>query len=249
MYAFEDQTKTSSIMKGVIRMKSRLYVLFIIALIILGIAGCKNVEKPPSVSSDTPLSPTPSEKSPLSTYQSVLQNKISFYSIDTQKDMNITQLNQAVSEDSSVKVTVTKFAVVDLENDDIPEVILWLSVNNNDFGFEILHYLDGVVYGYTLSYRSFMDLKEDGTFSFSSGAADYGFGMVELTENGYTINKISYSEPSYDSNDIQVVSYYVNHESATRDAFLLAMNTQNDKTGATWYDFTDSNMETLLSDD
>ena len=131
----------------------------------------------------------------------------------------------------------------------MPELILWLTVNNNDdFGFEVLRYQDGVVYGHTLPYRSFMDLKDDGTFSFSSGAADYGFGRVEFTEKSYTIDKISYSESGYDSNNNQILSYFVNHESATEEEFLSVINKQGEKAGVIWYDLTDDNIETILSE-
>jgi hypothetical protein len=87
----------------------------------------------------------------MSTYQSVLQNKIPFFSVDSNKDLSIAQLNQAVSEDDGVDVRVTKFAVVDLEDDGIPELVLWLKVNGNeDYGFEVLRYQQPTVYGYTL---------------------------------------------------------------------------------------------------
>lgn len=186
--------------------------------------------------------------SPLSAYQLVLQNKSEFFSTDVNKYLNINQLNQAVSDDSSVTAKATKLSIVDLENDGMPEVILWLVVNNNDYyGFEVLRYQDGVVYGYNLWYRAFMDLKADGTFSFSSGAADYGFGMVKFTENAYSVDKISYCESGYDSNNNQSVSYFVDHKSATEDDFLWAIKKQNEKTEATWYDFTDDNIETMLS--
>ena len=202
----------------------------------------------PHNSSETPLSSPPSDNPPMSVYQSVLQNKTQFFSIDTQKNLTITQLNQAVSNDNSVKVKVTKFTLADLEKDDIPEVILWLAANNSeDFGFEVLNYKNEMIYGYTLPFRSFMDLKDDGTFSFSSGAADYGFGTIEFTKNGYMINKISYSESNYDSNNNLIISYFVNHENTTKEDFLSTINKQNEKRGVTWYDFTDDNIERLLS--
>lgn len=194
-------------------------------------------------SSDTMLSST----SPLSTYLSVLQNKAEFFSTDAKKNLNINQLNQAVSSDSSVSAKATKLAIVDLEDDGTPEVILWLVVNDNDYyGFEVLRYQDGVVYGYTLSYRTFMDLKADGTFSFSSGASDYGFGRVKFTEKAYSVDKISYCESNYDSSNNQSISYFVDHKSATEEKFMSAINKQSEKIGAEWYDFTDDNINTLF---
>ena len=229
-------------------MKNRCLVIIVTVLIMLGIGGCNNIEQSPPGSSETPFSPTASNQSPMNAFQSVLQNKAQFFSTDIKKDLKITQLNQVISDDSSVETRVTKFAIVDLNKDDISEVILWLAVQNDDaFGFEVMRYQDGVIYGYTLSYRSFMDLKDDGTFSFSSGAADSGYGTVKFTEKGYTIDKISYSESSYDSKNNQSISYYVNHESATEEEFLMAISKQSEKTEVTWYDFTDDNIETMLS--
>lgn len=229
-------------------MKKRLYVLFITVFILCWMGGCNNTDQSPPASSESSLTPSPSDLSPKEVYLSVLQDKAPFFSIDANKELNISQLNQTVSDNSSVTTKVTKFAIVNLENDDIPEVILWLSVNNNnDYRFEILRYQDGLVYGYTLPYRSFMDLKDDGSFSFSSGAADFGYGTMELTEKGYTINRISYSESVYDSNNNQIISYFVNNESATNEDFLTSINEQSEKTGATWYDYNDDNMEKILS--
>ncbi|NLK74969.1 MAG: hypothetical protein GX288_06735 [Clostridiales bacterium] len=93
-----------------------------------------------------------------------------------------------------------------------------------------------------------MDLKDDGSFSFSSGAADSGFGTMIFTEEGFTVDKISYSESSYDSDNNQIISYYVNHESATEEEFFSAINKQIEKPAVTWYDFNDGNIETLLSE-
>jgi len=218
-------------------------------LLILVMAGCKNTGESSPAPSDNSSPSTQSDASPMSTYKSVLQNKTQFFSTDAKKNLNISQLNQAVSDDDSVKVKAIKLAIADLENDEIPEVILWLDVNTNEYyGFEVLRYRDGVVYGYTLPYKSFMDLKDDGTFSFSSGTADSGFGKVKFTENGYSIDKITYSESSDNSGNNQITSYFVNNQSASEEDFLSAINKQSDKTAITWYDFTDENIEKLLSE-
>lgn len=230
-------------------MKNRFCILFITMLLILVMAGCKNTGESSPAPSDNSSPSTQSDASPMSTYKSVLQNKTQFFSTDAKKNLNISQLNQAVSDDDSVKVKAIKLAIADLENDEIPEVILWLDVNTNEYyGFEVLRYRDGVVYGYTLPYKSFMDLKDDGTFSFSSGTADSGFGKVKFTENGYSIDKITYSESSDNSGNNQITSYFVNNQSASEEDFLSAINKQSDKTAVTWYDFTDENIEKLLSE-
>lgn len=162
-------------------------------------------------------------------------------------ELYISQLNQTVSGDTSINAKAVKFAIADLEKDEIPEVILWLAVNDNEyFGYEVLSFKDGSVYGYTLWYRSFMDLKEDGTFSFSGGAADNGIGTIKFDETGYTINNITYCESVIDSDNNMSVSYFVNHESATEEEFLSAIEEQGQKADAVWYDFTDDNISDIV---
>jgi hypothetical protein len=51
------------------------------------------------------------------------------------------------------------------------------------------------------------------------------------------VKKISYSESAYDANNNQVISYFVNNESAAKEDFLSAIDKQNEKVGAAWYDF------------
>lgn len=246
--------------------------LFLAAFMLLVLASCKFMppfsETPspsPSAStsqdiatSSTSPSHFPSDKqvtesSPSTepwteAYINVLQNAATFFSTDSNSNLSIDQLNQSISDDSSVTVKATKFAVVDLDNGGAPEVILWLNVNNDDYyGFEVLRYHDGVIYGYTLWYRAFMELKVDGTFSFSSGAADNGFGTVRFTENIYIFDGITYCRPD-ESNDNQKIAYFVNNrENATEDEFQSAIDKQSEKTDVTWYDFTGVNIETVLT--
>jgi len=238
-------------------MKNKIIVLKIAMLIIMiGLAGCKNTdpnifnEVSTSLDDSSSITPEsiPSEQLPMNMYQSVLLNKATFYSTDIQKQLYISQLNQTISSDSSVQVETAKFAMVDLDKDDIPEIILWLTANfNDDFGFEVLHYKDGGVYGYTLWYRTFMDLKEDGTFSFLQGASESGYGTITFTKDGYTIDEITYSKLNIYSDNKDKISYFVNKASASYDEYLSAIIEQSRKADASWYNLTDKNIVKFLS--
>ena len=67
------------------------------------------------------------------------------------------------------------FTVLDIDGDKIPEVVLELSIGNNPQDFEVLHYMNGAVYGYNIAYRGLMELKTDETFRYSNGASDTGW--------------------------------------------------------------------------
>ncbi len=191
----------------------------------------------PGCAASTASNSPPPALSTTSVYESVLQGKRQFFSVDAAQHLHISQLCQALSADGSVETRVTKLAVVDLDSDETPEVVLGLAVNNNeDFGFEVLHYQDGVVYGYALPYRALMNLKADGTFSFSSGAADNGFGTLEFTDNGYTVHKATYCESGYSSPQEQTVSYFVDGQDATEEDFLSAIARQDQKADVLWHD-------------
>jgi hypothetical protein len=192
----------------------------------------------------------PQALSPVSAYESVLQGKTQFFSVDAAQDLYISQLSQALSADGSVETRVTKLAVVDLDGDETPEVVLGLAVNDNeDFGFEVLHYRDRVVYGYAFPYRALMNLKADGTFSFSSGAADSGFGMLEFTDSGYILHRITYCESSYSSTQEQTVSYFVDGQGSTEEDFLPAIARQNEKTDVLWHDLEHISMQDVTLKD
>ena len=202
------------------------------------------------VSSEISSGPTASaDPAALNAIKAVLQGNAEFFETGIKKTLNINQLNQAVSLDSKATAKATKFAVIDLDNDGTKEVILWLTVNGLDYSAsEVLHYQSGVVYGYVMWYRSFNELKTDGTFTFSSGAMDSGFGTIKFTDQTCSTDEIVYSESSYDSNNNLTVSFFIDNKSATQDEFNLAIKNQDEKPNATWYDFTDDNIETVFPD-
>ena len=78
-------------------------------------------------------------------------------------------MRQAVSPDDEAAVAIAAFTVIDLDGDSVKEVVLWLAVNGNEYGCEILHCQNEKIYGYLLPYRAFNSLKEDGTFHFRAG--------------------------------------------------------------------------------
>ncbi len=89
-------------------------------------------------------------------------------------------------------------------------------------------------------------MKSDGTFTFSSGATDSGFGTIKFTKNAYSIDDITYSKSNYDANNNHTVYYFVNGNSATEDEYMVAMKEQYEKPSSKWYDFIDSNIENIL---
>lgn len=196
------------------------------------------------------------ENTAMEAYRAVLLGQAEFVNVDRngdQRSRNIHQLNENELSDSSYALKVSKFAVVDLDYDGISEVILWLCavpdglseppVPDLCFGFEVLHYQNGVVYDYTLMPRELISLKTDGTFAYSFGAYQYGFGTVQFPENHWQFDELGVCVPnSYVTDGL----YFVNHESATEEELTAAYEIQDSKEDAVWYDFTDANIEAIL---
>ena len=129
------------------------------------------------------------------------------------------------------EMSVSKYSVIDLNGDGAPELVLWLNRGTNEHvGFLVLYDKNNTVYAHLLYYRQFNNLKEDGTFDFSSGVSNHGIGRIDFEGDTYTIRKLAYSE----SADNQNVSYFVDGKSVTKTAFEAYQNAQNSKPEAVW---------------
>lgn len=163
------------------------------------------------------------------------------------KSLNISEIKRAVADDEEDFVArVLKFAVVDLDGDEEEEVVLWIQAGENAYwGFEILHYLNGEIYGYPIWYRSFKDLKTDGTFSISYSAADGGVGRMTFSETGYSISE-AYTRTTHLGDGEYTVEYFVDNEPCSMDDYFDVVEGQGRKTDVEWYDFSEDNINALL---
>ena len=182
-------------------------------------------------------------------YKSVLLGESNFRNRSglVDESLNISEIKRAVGDDDDdVVVRVLKFAVVDIDGDEEEEVVLRIQVGHNDYwGFEILHYLNGEIYGYPIWYRSFMDLKTDGTFSISYSAADQGVGRMTFSETGYSISE-AYTYTTFLGDGEYTVEYFVDNEPCSMDDYFDVVEGQDQKADVEWYDFSEDNINAVL---
>lgn len=123
--------------------------------------------------------------------RAVLLENGSFLSTDLQnQEFNVANIGKLLAADESVALAmkVNQYAIIDLDGDGEQEVVLSIQGGDNWVqGFEVLHDQAGTVYGSLLYYRAFMELKEDGTFTYSSGAAFSGVGKLRFAEDGSAV--------------------------------------------------------------
>ena len=129
-------------------------------------------------------------------------------------------------------ITFPFYAVADVNHDGRNEVILTLQRDSNEYyGFLVLTEVEGNVWGYEYFYRAMIGLKADGTFSFSSGAADNGFGYASFGTLSPGI--VTLGERS----SLSGHSFYLNGEQVSEETYRQAVQIQDQKPDAVWYPF------------
>ncbi|MFS0915788.1 hypothetical protein [Brevibacillus sp. 179-C 1.1 NHS] len=199
---------------------------------------------------------TPSESKPennkslaMEAYKLVLQNKIEFYSIETKKKV---YLNDFLTNNEIYGTTskINHFAVLDMDGDKIPEVVLGLTVDENPNFVEVLHYMNGEVYGYFFGKDQISDLKTDGTFRWLSGGLTYnGYGKLRFQTNSCEIDNLAYHESSATDESFTTfaTAYYINNKLVTKDSYKAFVKEEDAKRDVTWYEFSQENISTVTS--
>lgn len=189
--------------------------------------------------------------SPAESYKAVLLDDGDFISTDLQnRKIKLKDIKEAVMDEDDVTMEAAGFTVIDLDGDGVQEIVLWLKINKvSDYGFAVLRYQEGDVYGYTLPYRSFMELKTDGSFLFSGGAADSGIGKLNFSEEEYTIDELYYSRSEYDfDKGLFAVRFFLKGAFCTEEKYEDGMKRQEEKPDAVWYELTADNVNDVLEE-
>ncbi len=195
--------------------------------------------------SENTKTPISSDNPVLEAFNAVLQDKAEFVSTDSKKNLYLNDFltNKEIYE---TVFNITHFTVLDMDGDKVPEVVLELSVGGNPQFYEVLHYMNDTIYGYLITYRGLTGLKADGTFGFSSGAADNGVGKLKFESDAFKTDKLGYSQSSQGDTDL-TISYFINNEPVTKESYDSFQNEQSGKKDAVWYEFSQKNIETELS--
>lgn len=218
---------------------------------------CSNKTSTTSVPTSNPTSsPTTStniQYLAMEAYKSVLQNKVNFFSMgdcfsDDKKYLYLDNLLKDTETPENPTLKITHFTILDMDGDKTPEVVLELSVVGKEYPdfYEVLHYINGTVYGYNFPYRGLEALKTDGTFRYSSGAGDYGTAKLRFSSNACEDEKLGYCESS-DNKEGMTESYFINNKPVTAESFESFCKEQDEKEDVVWYEFSQKNIEKELS--
>ncbi len=141
---------------------------------------------------------------------------------------------------------VRRFAVVNLNSNGLPEVVLKVEAAAGDAGgYLVLYQLKGTVYGVKLGYRMFWDLKRDGTFSYSDPTgSEHGVAVVYLgTKDPGGLGKRFYCVLDHETDQY---TYYVHRQEATKAEFEAAEAQWAERQDAIWYSFTPADIRNVF---
>lgn len=153
-------------------------------------------------------------------------------------------LQDALNHEFTEGAGYDSFAVMDVDGDGKLDVVLNVTVNGEVLGYLVLTSADEVICAYGFYYRAMIGLKEDGSFSFSSSAAESGVATFYKDENRDAQYNVL-AESKLDENENVV--YFVNGEAADEDAFTAVINAQNEKADVTFVPATAENLALYLT--
>jgi hypothetical protein len=235
--------------------------LFLASLFSISVTACSSNKISgaivPTSNSCVPVS-TPSESKPennkssaMEAYKIVLQNKIEFYNTDSKKKV---YLNDFLTNENifvGVKIKINQFTVLDMDGDQIPEVVLKLTVGEETDFNEVLHYMNGEVNGYFFVKNQLCDIKNDGTFRWLSGGLMYnGYGKLKFQNKSYELDELAYLNSKYNDESYTTLtsSYYINNKLVTKDLYQSFVKEQDAKKDVKWYEFSQENISIMTSE-
>lgn len=203
--------------------------------------GIAAVSAPPTTSSAQPTAPLNSKpeldkRSAMEAYQAVLENKLEFYRTENKKKGYLDDF-LTHNEVYGTAAAIHHFAVLDMDGDEIPEMVLGLTVDNNSDFAEVLHYRDGEVYGYFFGKDQLVNLKTDGTFRWLSGGLTYnGYGTLSFQDLFAETNNLAYHESKAldESSTTFSITYYIKDKEVTKDSYLSFVKEQEAKKDVAW---------------
>lgn len=124
-------------------------------------------------------------------FAEILTGDGEFFSHSYQQQLSISGYLSAFAAETGVEPAVTKYAVVDTDDDGTSELLLWITVNEyTDYGTLLLRLQNEQVEEYTFAYRQLFELKNDGSFACSGDATGSGYAKLVFDEDGWQYREI-----------------------------------------------------------
>jgi uncharacterized protein YecT (DUF1311 family) len=231
-------------------MKSKIIGVLLVFILSISITACSNNKgssnpDSKSESTKTQLPAEDNKKLAMETYKEVLLNKAEFFSADNKKNVYINDfLNN--KEIYGTVFKLSRFTVLDIDGDEIPEVVLELKVDNHVEFYEVLHYMNDKVNGNIQVQRGFKNLKADGTMRYSNSAFDNGYMKLSFETNSSQAHILGYHNTENKDN-IVTQTYFIDNKPVKEEDYNAFTKAQDEKKDAAWYEFSEGNIERLIT--
>jgi Uncharacterized protein conserved in bacteria len=232
-------------------MKFKIISILLMLILSISLTACSNNKDNANLDSKsetakTQLSSDNNKSLAIEAYKEVLLNKAEFFSSDNKKNVYLNDFltNKEIYE---TVFTLSRFTVLDMDNDEIPEVVLELKVDNHVEFYEVLHYMNGKVNGNIQVQRGFKNLKTDGTMSYSNSAFNNGYMKLSFEANSSESHILGYHETENKDN-VATQTYFIDNKPVTQEAYDAFTKVQEQKKDAVWYKFSQGNIEKVIDD-
>lgn len=139
-----------------------------------------------------------------------------------------------------------RFTVLDMDGDGVTEVVVELTEWE---AFVVLCFAGEGVYGTEFPYRGMLSLKDDGTFTYSSGAMDNGVAVLTYRSGGTDSLQSGYLPLAECRQEADgSVTFWLDGGAEKTDeaGYQAFIAQQSAKLDALWYDYTIDNVKLLL---
>lgn len=203
----------------------KLICFLLICVMLVSCGGCRKDAATETLDSAT----SEPEDTQESAFDAILNGDSGFFHMDFAEEMTIGQYCENLAKFVEADVSVPQYGLADLDADGTAELILAIRIQKDyDYGYLVLR--DGhEILGYEFPYRGLMDIKEDGTFHISGGAADNGIARLLFTEHGWEYVTIG----AVVENDAGI-SFFWEGQSVSEDVYLKNLEAQNSKENMEW---------------
>ncbi|MBI9015002.1 MAG: hypothetical protein JEZ08_22415 [Clostridiales bacterium] len=169
-------------------------------------------------------------------YKQLLLSEIPF----TWKDEYDILTGEYVINDISfddVKLTMNNFCLLDMNNDKVPELVIQGEVSKLSGFVFILREFNGHIIGHEFSHRQMSDIKSNGSYHASGGAAHNGYYQLSFKEDSYDQIEIVRMCDEKDTEGNYKPIFFIGLDQVEEEAFWEFWKTQSNFEEATWVEF------------
>lgn len=170
-----------------------------------------------------------------SKYKEVLMNKLpiklNYFLANIEEDYTLENISY-----DGFWMKPYRFCFVDLNNDSVFELIVECRLGGSSFNLVIREY-DGKMIAHEFSHRQMYDLKKDGSFGASGGAAYSGYYKLDFINSNYKIDCLAETDYMEDDEGNGKAIFYVDDVLTDEDEFWILWDQLISKESVEWIYF------------